>query len=457
MPTLTPGQLAVLAAIDSPTVANAIERFRVRRRIDGYADRDLRCAFPQLGTMVGYAVTCTADSTTEGRSDGAGLIGLWAALEAAPKPAVLVIKDVGPDPRKGCHMGEIMATIAKTLGAVGCVSDGGLRDVREVEALGGFQYFCPGFVVSHGRPVILDVNVPVAVHGLSIEPGTPPQQVASAWVAAGVQTDPRFLYAWFRYSGQARKIRAGSYEIHAGVTPRELLDKMVRGDQVLEQLRLIEGWNFRQLRAAIAAAPALKQTTAAMTDEQIMAALGAPGQAPEGRFFPDTYAYSLGVSDLTVLKRAHALMQKRLESAWSGRSDGLPLKSADEALVLASIVEKETGAAADRGLVAAVFVNRLKAGMPLQTDPTVIYGLGTDFDGNLRKIHLQTDTPFNTYTRGGLPPTPIAMPGLAALQATLHPTPSKALYFVSRGDGTSQFSEDLAAHNRAVNKYQRGR
>ena len=172
MPTLTPGQLAVLAAIDSPTVANAIERFRVRRRIDGYADRDLRCAFPQLGTMVGYAVTCTADSTTEGRSDGAGLIGLWAALEAAPKPAVLVIKDVGPDPRKGCHMGEIMATIAKTLGAVGCVSDGGLRDVREVEALGGFQYFCPGFVVSHGQPVILDVDVPVAVHGLSIEPGT---------------------------------------------------------------------------------------------------------------------------------------------------------------------------------------------------------------------------------------------------------------------------------------------
>ena len=172
MPILTPGQLAVLAAIDSPTVANAIERFRVRRRIDGYADRDLRCAFPQLGTMVGYAVTCTADSTTEGRSDGAGLIGLWAALEAAPKPAVLVIKDVGPDPRKGCHMGEIMATIAKTLGAVGCVSDGGLRDVREVEALGGFQYFCPGFVVSHGQPVILDVDVPVTVHGLSIEPGT---------------------------------------------------------------------------------------------------------------------------------------------------------------------------------------------------------------------------------------------------------------------------------------------
>ena len=171
MPTLTPAQLAALAAIDSPTVANAIERFQVRRRVDGYADRDLRCAFPQLGTMLGYAVTCTADSTTEGRPDGAGLLGLWAALEAAPKPAVLVIQDVGPDPRKGCHMGEIMATTAKALGAVGCVSDGGLRDVREVEALGGFHYFCPGFVVSHGQPVILEVGVPVEVHGLPIVHG----------------------------------------------------------------------------------------------------------------------------------------------------------------------------------------------------------------------------------------------------------------------------------------------
>jgi UPF0755 protein len=292
---------------------------------------------------------------------------------------------------------------------------------------------------------------------LSIEPGTAPMQVAQAWVGAGVQTDPRFLYEWFRWSGQSKKIRAGSYEVHAGISPRELLDKMVKGDQTLEQLRIIEGWNFRQLRAAIAAAPALKQTLAAMSDEQVMAALGTPGQAPEGRFFPDTYAYSRGVSDLTVLRRAHALMQKRLDGAWAGRADGLPLKSAEEALILASIVEKETGAASDRGLVAAVFVNRLKVGMPLQTDPTVIYGLGTDFDGNLRKVHLLTDTPFNTYTRGGLPPTPIAMPGLAALQAALHPTPSKALFFVSRGDGTSQFSDDLAAHNRAVNKYQRGR
>jgi UPF0755 protein len=290
---------------------------------------------------------------------------------------------------------------------------------------------------------------------LSIEPGTNPAEVARAWVAAGVQTDARFLYQWFKWSGQAKQIRAGSYEAHTGITPRELLDKMVRGDQVLEQLRLIEGWNWRQVKAALAAAPSLKPKTAGMSDADIMAALGEPGVAPEGRFFPDTYAYSRGVSDLTVLKRAHQAMKKRLAEAWAKHAADLPLKSADEALVLASIVEKETGTPADRSRVAAVFVNRLRAGMPLQTDPTVIYGLGEAFDGNLRKRDLLADTPFNTYTRGGLPPTPIAMPGAASLQAALNPAPVKALYFVSRGDGSSEFSDDLAAHNRAVNKYQR--
>ncbi|KQY80221.1 endolytic transglycosylase MltG [Pelomonas sp. Root1444] len=291
---------------------------------------------------------------------------------------------------------------------------------------------------------------------LSIEPGTNPAEVARAWVAAGVQADPRALYQWFKWSGQAKQIRAGSYEVHAGITPRALLDKMVRGDQVLEQLRLIEGWNWRQVRAALAAAPALKARTAQMSDADVMAALGEPGVAPEGRFFPDTYAYSRGVSDLTVLKRAHAAMKKRLAEAWRKRAPDLPLKSADEALILASIVEKETGTPSDRSRVAAVFVNRLRAGMPLQTDPTVIYGLGEAFDGNLRKRDLLADTPFNTYTRGGLPPTPIAMPGAASLQAALNPAPVKSLYFVSRGDGSSEFSDDLAAHNRAVNKYQRG-
>jgi UPF0755 protein len=291
---------------------------------------------------------------------------------------------------------------------------------------------------------------------LSIEPGTNPAEVARAWVAAGVQADARWLYQWFRWSGQAKQIRAGSYEVHAGVTPRELLDKMVRGDQILEQLRLIEGWNWRQVRAALATAPALKPKTAAMSDAEIMAALGEPGVTPEGRFFPDTYAYSRGVSDLTVLKRAHEAMKRRLAAAWGKRAANLPLKSADEALILASIVEKETGTPADRSRVAAVFVNRLRVGMPLQTDPTVIYGLGESFDGNLRKRDLVADTPFNTYTRGGLPPTPIAMPGAASLAAALNPAPVKALYFVSRGDGSSEFSDDLAAHNRAVNKYQRG-
>jgi len=292
---------------------------------------------------------------------------------------------------------------------------------------------------------------------LSIEPGTSPKEVAGAWALAGVQEDARLLYAWFRASGQARAIRAGSYEIHQGATARELLDKMVRGDEVLEQVRLIEGWTWRQFRAALAKAPALKQTVADMDDATLMAKLGAPGTAPEGRFFPDTYAYSRGVSDLTVLRRAHLAMQKRLDAAWASRSSNLPLKSADEALILASIVEKETGAASDRPMVASVFVNRLRIGMPLQTDPTVIYGLGEAFDGNLRKRDLQTDTPFNTYTRGGLPPTPIAMPGAQALKAALHPASSRALYFVARGDGSSEFSEDLAAHNRAVNKYLRGR
>ncbi len=291
---------------------------------------------------------------------------------------------------------------------------------------------------------------------LSIEPGTNPAEVARAWVAAGVQTDARWLYQWFKWSGQAKQIRAGSYEVHAGITPRALLDKMVRGDQILEQLRLIEGWNWRQVRAALAAAPALKPKTAALSDAEIMVALGDAGVSPEGRFFPDTYAYSRGVSDLTVLKRAHEAMKKRLAAAWVARAPGLPLKSADEALVLASIVEKETGTPADRSRVAAVFMNRLRAGMPLQTDPTVIYGLGEGFDGNLRKRDLLADTPYNTYTRGGLPPTPIAMPGAASLQAALNPAPVKSLYFVSRGDGSSEFSEDLAAHNRAVNKYQRG-
>ncbi|HLL11741.1 MAG TPA: endolytic transglycosylase MltG, partial [Rubrivivax sp.] len=207
---------------------------------------------------------------------------------------------------------------------------------------------------------------------VSIEAGSTPRMVAQAWVQAGVQTSPRFLYEWFRWSGQARRIRAGSYQVDAGTTPRQLLDKMVQGDESLAHVRFIEGWTLRQLRDELAKAPHLKQSTAALDEAALMAAVGAPGQPGEGRFFPDTYAYSRGVSDLAVLKRAHRAMQQQLADAWAQRAADTPLKSADEALILASIVEKETGLAADRGLVAAVFTNRLRIGMPLQTDPTVI-------------------------------------------------------------------------------------
>jgi UPF0755 protein len=292
---------------------------------------------------------------------------------------------------------------------------------------------------------------------VSIEPGRTPRQIAQAWVDAGVQVPAWALYEWFRWSGDARRIRAGSYEIGRDVSPRALLNKMVRGDETLAAVRLIEGWTFRQVRTELARAERLTPDSAAMSDEELMVAIGAPGQAPEGRFFPDTYAYSKGASDLAVLKRAHRAMQRRLDAAWTLRAPDTPLHNADEALTLASIVEKETGEAAERGKVAGVFANRLRIGMPLQTDPTVIYGLGERFDGNLRKRDLLADTPYNTYTRAGLPPTPIAMPGRAALEAAVRPEPTKALYFVARGDGTSEFSDDLAAHNRAVQQYQRGK
>ncbi len=290
---------------------------------------------------------------------------------------------------------------------------------------------------------------------VSIELGTAPRDIAQAWVQGGVQTSPLLLYEWFRWSGQARKIRAGSYEVSRGDTPIKLLEKMVRGDETSATVRLIEGWTFQQFRAELAHAEALKPTTASMSDASLMAALGAPGISPEGRFHPDTYSYSKGSTDLAVLKRAYRAMDKRIAEAWAERAPNLPLKNAEEALTLASIVEKETGTASDRGRIAGVFINRLRIGMPLQTDPSVIYGLGDAFDGNLRKRDLLADTPYNTYTRVGLPPTPIAMPGKAALVAAVRPEATKALYFVARGDGSSEFSDSLVDHNRAVNQYQR--
>ncbi|MBP8091699.1 MAG: endolytic transglycosylase MltG [Giesbergeria sp.] len=291
---------------------------------------------------------------------------------------------------------------------------------------------------------------------LEVEPGTTPRGVARSVQAAGVRVDARLLYAWFRLSGQDRQIRAGNYELPPGTTPHSLLQKLVRGEESLRALTLVEGWNFRQVRAALAADNSLRHDSAALSDADLMARLERPGVHPEGRFFPDTYTYAKGSSDLAVLRRALHAMDRRLEAAWGQRASDTPLKSADEALVLASIVEKETGRASDRGKIAGVFANRLRIGMLLQTDPTVIYGLGEKFDGNLRRSDLQLDTPWNTYTRAGLPPTPIAMPGKASLLAAVQPEPTQALYFVAKGDGTSQFSESLQDHNRAVNRYQRG-
>nr|WP_235579786.1 endolytic transglycosylase MltG [Ramlibacter sp. Leaf400] len=300
------------------------------------------------------------------------------------------------------------------------------------------------------------LRLPAASVDLSIEPGTLPRGVAQAVSDAGVAVNPDLLYGWFRLSGQARQIKAGSYELEAGITPRRLLSKLARGEESLRAITLVEGWNIRQLRVALAKEESLRQEAGKLDDAALMALLGRAGQHPEGRFFPDTYTYAKGSTDTAVLRRAMRAMDRRLEAAWAQRSPQAAVKSPDEALILASIVEKETGRGADRPLISAVFNNRLRIGMALQTDPTVIYGMGEAFKGNLRKVDLQTDTPWNTYTRPGLPPTPIAMPGRAALLAAVQPAPAKALYFVARGDGSSHFSESLDEHNRAVNRYQRG-
>lgn len=292
---------------------------------------------------------------------------------------------------------------------------------------------------------------------LSIEPGTNARVVAQAVAQSGVHVSPELLYAWFRVSGQDRQIKAGSYEVETGATPRSLLSKLVRGEESLRSVTLVEGWSFRQVREALAGAPQLAADSAGMSEADLMGKLGRANLAAEGRFFPDTYSYAKGSSDLKVLARAMRAMDKQLAAAWQNRAPDTPLKTPEQALVLGSIVEKETGRPSDRPMIAGVFTNRLRLGMMLQTDPSVIYGMGSAFDGNLRKKDLQTDTPWNTYTRAGLPPTPIAMPGKQALLAAVAPARTDALYFVARGDGTSQFSSRLDEHNRAVDKFQRKR
>jgi UPF0755 protein len=271
---------------------------------------------------------------------------------------------------------------------------------------------------------------------------------------AGIAVRPYQFELLARLLGRERDIKAGSYEIVQPLTPLELIARLARGDVTQAELRLIEGWTFAQLRAALDGSADLRHDSKGLTDAQILAQLQAAAPHPEGLFFPDTYLFAKGSSDMAVLRRSYRAMQRRLTAEWEARDPGAPYRSPYEALIMASIIEKETGHAADRDLIGGVLVNRLRIGMRLQADPTVIYGRGEAFDGNLKKSHLLEDGPYNTYTRAGLPPTPIAMPGLASLRSALRPAKTQARYYVSRGDGSSQFSRSLDEHNRAVSKYQ---
>jgi UPF0755 protein len=288
-----------------------------------------------------------------------------------------------------------------------------------------------------------------------LKAGSSLKSATQQMVDAGVLDDPLRFVMLARLLGQAARIKAGNYEIESPITRYGLLQKITQGDYTQVVITVVEGWTFRQLRKALDENPAIKHDTADLSDADILRRLEIDQPSPEGWFFPDTYHFSSGTSDLSILRRAHRLMLSHLELQWQRRAENLPLKSPYEALILASIIEKETGRAGERPLIASVFINRLRNGMRLQTDPTVIYGMGERFDGNIRKADLTTDTPYNTYTRDGLPPTPIALPGIASLSAALNPAPSKFLYFVAKGDGSSHFSSSLEEHNRAVTKYQK--
>jgi UPF0755 protein len=252
----------------------------------------------------------------------------------------------------------------------------------------------------------------------------------------------------------ADRLHAGEYPLDPGTTPGQLLDAMAAGRVLQRDFTIVDGWSFHQLRDALARVPTLRQDGAALDDAELMRRIGAPGEMPEGRFLPETYAYVKGDSDLDILKRAHLSMVRTLAELWPARDKDLPLASAYEALILASIVEKETGRADERPKIAGVFVRRLRNHMLLQTDPAVIYGMGATYAGNIRRSDLAADTPYNTYLHGGLPPTPIALPGRPAIEAALHPAPGDALYFVARGDGSHVFARSLAEHNRNVACYQ---
>lgn len=289
-----------------------------------------------------------------------------------------------------------------------------------------------------------------------VTPGMSVRAIAQAARAAGIGVEDGAMVAAARVSGTATTLRAGRYSVERGTTLTQLLAKLRAGDVLRERLTIVEGITFREMRALLAANTDLRVEGSRLPPQQLLKLLNAEHAHPEGLFAPETYVFDPGTPDLEILRQAYQLQMKRLNDAWERRAPDLPYRTPYEALIMASIIEKETGQSNERAQIAAVFVNRLRLGMLLQTDPTVIYGLGERFDGNLRKRDLLADTPYNTYTRAGLPPTPIALPGRASIEAALAPAATPALYFVARGDGTSQFSTNLADHNRAVDKYQRG-
>lgn len=316
--------------------------------------------------------------------------------------------------------------------------------VLSLLAVGGVAYWARQPVIDAGPPIPFTIKAGSGVDSIM-------QQIASA----GVPVNPDLLGLLARMTGRGGKLKAGSYEIKPGTTPWRLMTQLVRGEFAQESLTVIEGWTFRQMREAVAADSSLKHDTQSLSDAELMAKISPDYSMPEGMFAPDTYLFAKGASDLQIYKQAHALLLKRLNQAWESRAATLPYKTPYEALIMASIVEKETGRRAERTSIAGVFINRLRIGMLLQTDPTVIYGMGDQYQGIIRKRDLTTDTPYNTYTRAGLPPTPIALPGDESLLAAMNPAKTDALYFVAKGDGSSHFSSNLSEHNQAVNKYQR--
>jgi len=309
--------------------------------------------------------------------------------------------------------------------------------------IGSFAYWASQPIKFRESPI--DVHVPA---------GSGLRAAVRLMHDAGAQINANLFVLLSRVTRTEAAIKAGSYELQHGLTPWSLLNRLASGKVSQAEIVFPEGWTFRQLRSRVDAHPDLGHDTAGLSDVELLRRIGAREAHPEGLFFPDTYLVAKRSSDVDLYARAYRTMHRHLEQTWAQRDPRSPLKTPYEALTLASIVEKETGKESDRQMVAAVFTNRLRLGMMLQTDPTVIYGLGERFDGNLRRRDLETDTPYNTYTRGGLTPTPIAMPSLASLQAATRPATSRALYFVARGDGSSEFSDNLDAHNRAVQRFQ---